>query len=131
MLFNADNETKQRMFNQYKQDAMDYHQRKEDEKRRRIQEEREYIEKNQKMEREQELKKRYEKMEKLNQQMNEYQKMLSEQHGNPLLNNNRKREVVSKNYGYTPNQRQNENNKDINMNNLFSFMKILYQKKIF
>ena len=83
------------------------------------------------MEREQELKKRYEKMEKLNEQMNEYQKMLSEYHGNPLLNNSRKREVVSKNYGYTPNQRQNENNKDINMNNLFSFMKILYQKKIF
>ena len=42
MLFNADNQTKQRIFNQYKQDAIDYHQRKEDEKRRRIQEEREY-----------------------------------------------------------------------------------------
>ncbi len=28
MLFNADNQTKQRIFNQYKQDAIDYHQRK-------------------------------------------------------------------------------------------------------
>ena len=49
MLFNADNQTKQRIFNQYKQDAIDYHQRKEDEKRRRIQEEREFIENNQKL----------------------------------------------------------------------------------
>ena len=117
MLFNADNQTKQRIFNQYKQDAIDYHQRKEDEKRRRIQEEREYIETNQKLEREKELKLRYEKMEKLNQQMNEYQKMLSEHNGNPLLNNTRKREVVSKNYGYTPSQRPNNNMNNNNMGN--------------
>ena len=55
--------------------------------------------------------------------MNEYQKMLSEYNGNPLLNNKNKREVFSKNYDYTPIQKQNiytENN-NIN-NNMFNHM---------
>ena len=49
--------------------------------------------------------------------MNEYQKMLSEYNGNPLLNDKNKREVFSKNYDYTPIQKQNINTENNNINN--------------
>ena len=43
MFFNLDRNSKQNLFNQYKQDAIDYRQKKNIEKQRRIQEEREYL----------------------------------------------------------------------------------------
>ena len=56
--------------------------------------------------------------------MNEYQKMLSEYNGNPLLNNKNKREVISKNYDYTPSQKQNINTENNNMFNNMNYNKI-------
>ena len=43
MFFNLDKNTKQNLFNQYKQEAINYRQKKSNEKQRRIQEEREYL----------------------------------------------------------------------------------------
>ena len=56
--------------------------------------------------------------------MNEYQKMLSEYNGNPLLNNKNKREVISKNYDYTPSQKQNINTENNNMFNKMNYNNI-------
>ena len=43
MLFNLDNESKQKMFNEYKQEALDFKNRKLLEKQKRIEEEKEYL----------------------------------------------------------------------------------------
>ena len=50
MFFNVDKNTKQNMFQQYKKDALEYEQRKKQEKQKRIQEERDYLTLNQKRE---------------------------------------------------------------------------------
>jgi hypothetical protein len=50
--------------------------------------------------------------------------MLSEYNGNPLLNNKNKREVISKNYDYTPSQKQNINTENNNMFNNMNYNKI-------
>ena len=52
MFFNLDRNSKQNLFNQYKQDAIDYRQKKNIEKQRRIQEEREYLAKRELIEKE-------------------------------------------------------------------------------
>ena len=52
MFFNLDRNSKQSLFNQYKQDALDYRQKKNFEKQRRIQEEREYLAKREQQEKE-------------------------------------------------------------------------------
>ena len=56
MLFNIDRATKQNILQQYKQDALDYENRKIQERQRKIQEEREFLAQNQKRETERELK---------------------------------------------------------------------------
>ena len=50
--------------------------------------------------------------------------MLSEYNGNPLLNNKNKREVISKNYDYTPSQKQNINTENNNMFNNMNYNNI-------
>ena len=77
MLFNIDNESKQRMFNQSKQDAEEYIRRKQMEKQKKIQEETEYLAQSQMRENIEEERKRNEKMQKKNAQMEYYQRMMN------------------------------------------------------
>ena len=75
MFFNLDRSSKQNLFNQYKQDAMDYRQKKNFEKQRRIQEEREYLAKREQQEKEADERIYREKLQRKNAQREEYNSM--------------------------------------------------------
>jgi len=76
MFFNLDRNSKQSLFNQYKQDALDYRQKKNIEKQRRIQEEREYLAKREQQEKEADERIYKERLQRKNAQREEYNSML-------------------------------------------------------
>ena len=76
MFFNLDKNSKQSLFNQFKQDALDYRQKKNLEKQRRIQEEREYLAKREQQEKEADERIFKEKLQRKNAQREEYNSML-------------------------------------------------------
>lgn len=98
MLFNIDRATKQNILQQYKQDALDYENRKIQERQRKIQEEREFLAQNQKRETEIEDRLRYEKMRKQAEAMEEYKKMLQQKENQPKFSKNG--EIRANQYGF-------------------------------
>ena len=102
MFFNLDRNSKQNLFNQYKQDAIDYRQKKNIEKQRRIQEEREYLAKRELLEKEADEKLFQEKLQRKNAQREEYNTMLTRTKNNIpgyRHNTNRNKDVVLNNWG--------------------------------
>ena len=102
MFFNLDKNTKQNLFNQYKQDAIDYRQKKNNEKQRRIQEEREYLAKRELLEKEADERIFKEKLQRKNAQREEYNSMLMKTKNNiPGYRHNihKNKEVVLNNWG--------------------------------
>ena len=121
MLFNIDRATKQNILQQYKQDALDYENRKKLERQRKIQEEREYLAQTQKREMELEDRLRYEKMRKQTEAMEDYKRMLQQEQNKPRFS--KIGDVRVNNYGYNPNnsmrtyQTEPEQNYNNNINN--------------
>ena len=102
MFFNLDKNSKQNLFNQYKQDAIDYRQKKNIEKQRRIQEEREYLARRELLEKEADERIYREKLQRKNAQREEYNTMLMKTKNNIpgyRHNTNRNKEVVLNNWG--------------------------------
>jgi len=102
MFFNLDKNSKQNLFNQYKQDAIDYRQKKNIEKQRRIQEEREYLARRELLEKEADERLYREKLQRKNAQREEYNSMLMKTKNNIpgyRHNTNRNKEVVLNNWG--------------------------------
>ena len=103
MLFNLDKNSKQNLLNEYKQEALNYHQKKKDERQKRIQEEREYIAQREQLEKEADEKIFRERQLKKNAQMEEYQSMLMKTKNNiPGYRHNgykNKNEIVLNNWG--------------------------------
>ena len=102
MFFNLDKNSKQNLFNQYKQDAIDYCQKKNIEKQRRIQEEREYLARRELLEKEADERLYREKLQRKNTQREEYNSMLMKTKNNIpgyRHNTNRNKEVVLNNWG--------------------------------
>ena len=103
MFFNLDKNSKQNLLNEYKQEALNYHQNKKDEKQRRIQEEREYIAQREQLEKEADEKIFRERQLRKNAQMEEYQSMLMKTKNNiPGYRHNankNKNEIVLNNWG--------------------------------
>ena len=102
MFFNLDKNSKQSLFNQYKQDAIDYRQKKNIEKQRRIQEEREYLAKRELLEKEADERIYREKLLRKNAQREEYNSMLMKTKKNIpgyRHNPNKNKEVVLNNWG--------------------------------
>lgn len=130
MLFNADKATKQRILNQYKQDAIEYENKKAMERQRKIEEERAYLDQTQKKEAQYEDKIKTEKIKRQNEIMNEYKKMLEKTEGK--INRHSKLEDVKiNNYGYDPSKsdpiqylQQTQRNKTFNsgtQNQMYQF----------
>jgi len=102
MFFNLDKNSKQNLFNQYKQDAIDYRQKKNIEKQRRIQEEREYLARRELLEKEADERIYREKLQRKNAQREEYNSMLMKTKNNIpgyRHNTNRNKEIVLNNWG--------------------------------
>ena len=103
MFFNLDKNSKQNLLNEYKQEALNYHQKKKDEKQKRIQEEREYIAQREQLEKEADEKIFRERQLRKNAQMEEYQSMLMKTKNNiPGYRHNankNKNEIVLNNWG--------------------------------
>ena len=102
MFFNLDRNSKQNLFNQYKQEALDYRQKKNIEKQKRIQEEREYLARRELLEKEADERLYREKLQRKNAQREEYNSMLMKTKNNIpgyRHNNNRNKEVVLNNWG--------------------------------
>ena len=130
MIYNLDKTTKQNILAQYKQDALNYRQRKQDERLKRIQEEREYILDRIRKERESDMRLKEEKKQRQNEQMKEYHDLLKSlrydkpgYHFKPKNN-----DVINKNWGQPrllPNisangkelKKENNKNNIINNNN--------------
>lgn len=103
MLFNVDRNTKQSILNQYKQDALDYENRKAHERQKKIEEERALLEQAQKQEAQFEDRLKLEKMRRQNEVMGEYKKMLQQTDGKPVRHS-KIEDVKINNYGYDPNK---------------------------
>ena len=117
MFFNLDRSSKQNLLNQYKQDAMDYRQKKNFEKQRRIQEEREYLAKREQQEKEADERIYREKLQRKNAQREEYNSMLMKTKNNIpgyRHNANKNKEIVLNNWG------GQEKNHQIQFNNNYS-----------
>ena len=102
MLFNLDRNSKQNLFNQYKQDAIDYQQKKNIEKQRRIQEEREYLAKRELLAKEADERIYREKLKRMKDQKEEYNTMLKKTKNNIpgyRHNSNKNRDIVLNNWG--------------------------------
>ena len=102
MFFNLDRNSKQNLFNQYKQEALDYRQKKNIEKQKRIQEEREYLARRELLEKEADERIFREKLQRKNAQREEYNSMLMKTKNNIpgyRHNTNRNKEVVLNNWG--------------------------------
>ena len=102
MFFNLDRSSKQNLFNQYKQDAMDYRQKKNFERQRRIQEEREYLAQKEQQEKEADERIYREKLQRKNAQREEYNSMLKQTKNNiPGYRHNphKNKEIVLNNWG--------------------------------
>ena len=102
MFFNLDKNTKQNLLNEYKQEALNFHQKKQEEKQKRIQEEREYLAKMEQLEKEADEKVFREKLKKKNAQMEEYQSMLLKTKNNIpgyRHNSNKNSDIVLNNWG--------------------------------
>ena len=128
MIYNLDKTTKQNILAQYKQDALNYRQRKQNERLKRIQEEREYILDRIRKEREADMRLKEEKIQRQNEQMKEYHDLLKSlrydkpgYHFKPKYN-----DVINKNWGQPrmlPNisaggkEIKKENNKNNLLNN--------------
>ena len=141
MFFNLDKTSRQNLLNEYKQEALNYQQKKLDEKQKRIQEEREYIAKREKEEKEANDKLIRERQERKNAQMEEYQSMLmknknktpgyrynSFKNKNEIVLNNWGGQEINHNIQNRPqNQNQNENQKLPQTNNANLEVNILTQ----
>jgi len=102
MFFNLDRNSKQNLFNQYKQEALDYRQKKNIEKQKRIQEEREYLARRELLEKEADERIFREKLQRKNAQREEYNSMLMKTKNNIpgyRHNTNKNKEVVLNNWG--------------------------------
>ena len=121
MLYNLDKNTKKNILDQYKQEALNYRQKKQNERLKRIQEEREYILEYMKKEKEAELRLKEEKIQKQNEQMKEYYALLKNlNYDKPgYHHNSRNNEIINKNWGKSRFESYDQNiNKMININNL-------------
>ena len=103
MFFNLDKNSKQNLLNEYKQEALNYHQKKKDERQKRIQEEREYLAQRQQLEKEADEKIFRERQLRKNEQMEEYKSMLMKTKNNiPGYRHNtykNKNDIVLNNWG--------------------------------
>ena len=103
MFFNLDKNSKQNLLNEYKQEALNFHQKKLEERQKRIKEEREFLAQREQLEKEADEKLYREKMQKKNAQMEEYQTMLMKTKNNIpgyRHNSNKNRnEIVLNNWG--------------------------------
>ena len=121
MLYNLDKNTKKNILDQYKQEALNYRQKKQNERLKRIQEEREYILECMRKEKEAELRLKEEKIQKQNEQMKEYYALLKNlNYDKPgYHHNSRNNEIINKNWGKSRFESYDQNiNKMININNL-------------
>ena len=103
MFFNLDKNSKQNLLNEYKQEALNFHQKKKDERQKRIQEEREYLAQREQLEKEADEKIFRERLQRKNAQMEEYQSMLLKTKNNiPGYRHNankNKNEIILNNWG--------------------------------
>jgi hypothetical protein len=102
MFFNLDKSTKQNLLNEYKQEALNFHQKKQEEKQKRIQEEREYLAKMEQIDKEANEKVFRERLKRKNEQMEEYQSMLLKTKNNIpgyRHNSNKNSDIVLNNWG--------------------------------
>jgi NIMA (never in mitosis gene a)-related kinase len=122
MFFQANNETKQKLFNKYKQDAENQIQRKKYEKKIRIEEEKKYLENSQKIEKERLNKINQDKIRQKQEEKKEYDKMILSRPENTIINKSKNKEVIINNYGYSINPNKNNTinyryNEDYNFHN--------------
>ena len=119
MFFNLDKNSKQNILNEYKQEALNYHQKKKDERQKRIQEEREYIAQREKLEKEADEKIYREKLQRKNTQMEEYQSMLMKTKNNipGYRHNSYKNDIILNNWGGQEINHQIQNNPKIQNKN--------------
>ena len=119
MFFNLDKNSKQNILNEYKQEALNYHQKKKDERQRRIQEEREYIAQREKLEKEADEKIYREELQRKNTQMEEYQSMLMKTKNNipGYRHNSYKNDIILNNWGGQEINHQIQNNPKIQNKN--------------
>ena len=128
MIYNLDRDTKHRILEQYKRDALIYRQQKQNERLKRIQEEREFILDRIRKEKESELYLRQAKLERQKDQMKEYydliKKLKIDKPGYFYIPHNR--DVVNKNWGnrsveYPNNYQIRNNNNNIYIKNNISY----------
>ena len=113
MLFNLDRNAKQSILNEYKQEALNYRQKKNEERERRIQEERAYLAQREQMDKEANDKLMQEKLQRRNKQMEEYNSMLNMQNNSPhpgfRIPNPKKKDIVINNWGGRDKYQQQQN----------------------
>ena len=122
MFFNLDKNSKQNLLNEYKQEALNYTQKKKDERQKRIQEEREYMAEREKLEKEADEKILREKLQRKNAQKEEYQSMLMKTKNNiPGYRHNvhkNKNDIILNNWGGQEISHQIQNNPQIQNQNI-------------
>ena len=121
MFFNLDKNSKQNLLNEYKQEALNYTQKKKDERQKRIQEEREYMAEREKLEKEADEKIYREKLQRKNAQKEEYQSMLMKTKNNiPGYRHNvrKNNDIVLNNWGGQEISHQKQNNPQIQNQNI-------------
>lgn len=99
MLFNADKNTKGALLQMYKKDAEEFQTRKNEERNKRIQEERSYIEGLNLKDREEMNRVQVEKQKRINEIMHDYQNTANYQNSNKFNRNNKNIEINTGTYG--------------------------------
>lgn len=128
MIYNLDKTTKQNILAQYKEDALNYRQKKQNERLKRIQEEREYILDRIRKEREADMRLKEEKIQRQNEQMKEYHDLLKilrydkpgyhfKPKNNDVINKNWGKPRLDQNISTGGKEIKNENNKNNIINN--------------
>jgi hypothetical protein len=120
MLFNADRNMKDNLFQMYKRDALEQVSKKNEMKMQKINEDRMYLDNIMQREKVEAERKQMEKMRKINETMGEYNEMLTRKNDNPLLKRSKFEDVRINSYGVTPSN-MNMGNLNSNMNNNFNY----------
>lgn len=116
MLFNVDKNVKSNMLQMYKQDAEDFQNKKNDDKMRRIQEERSYIEKLNKEHEQENNKRQMEKQKRINETMGDYYNAFNRKEQERLQKFSKNPNFSINNYGSNINNYQDPMNRMNNPN---------------
>lgn len=108
MLFHADRNVKENLFNMYKKDAQDQITKKNELKMQKINEERQYLENVSKREQLEEDKRKLEKMKRISDTMNEYNQMLTNKPNNGRLKKSKFDDVKINTYGVSTRGNQSD-----------------------